>query len=103
LLASRSEGWPNVLLEAMACGTPVVASRAGGTPEIVRAPQAGRLFAPRAPRALAEAVSALVANGIDRDATRRYAQQFEWEEVISAQVNMFEQVIARDRAVAERA
>ena len=98
ILASRSEGWPNVLLEAMACGTPVVASRAGGTPEIVRAPEAGRLFAPRAPRALAEAVSALAMNYPDRAATRRYAQRFEWEEVTAAQLKMYQQVIARHRA-----
>jgi teichuronic acid biosynthesis glycosyltransferase TuaC len=96
VLASREEGWPNVLLEAMACGTPVVASRAGGTAEIIRAPEAGRLFAPRSPRALAEAVTELTANYPDRSATRRYAQRFEWHEVTEAQIAMYQRVIAPD-------
>ena len=36
-----------MLLEAMACGTPVVAARVGGTPEVVTSPVAGVLFEPR--------------------------------------------------------
>ena len=42
VLASSREGWANVLLESMACGTPVVASPIPGNDEVVRAPEAGR-------------------------------------------------------------
>lgn len=46
VLPSASEGWPLVVCEALASGTPVVASRVGGIPEIVTSPDAGLLVEP---------------------------------------------------------
>jgi glycosyltransferase involved in cell wall biosynthesis len=56
-LPSFSEGIPNVLREAIACGVPFVATSVGGIPELVRGP-AGRLVPPGDPVALAEALRA---------------------------------------------
>jgi len=54
-LTSDWEGTPNVVLEAMAAGLPVVATRVGGTPEIVEDGRTGLLVAPAQPEALADA------------------------------------------------
>lgn len=93
VLASSREGWANVLLESMACGTPVVASRVWGTPEVVAAPEAGVLMNERTPQGLAEAVEALRANYPDRAATRRYAERFSWDDTTNSQLRLFGQVL----------
>jgi len=54
VLASRSEGVPNVLKESLACGTPFVATSVGGIPELVREPS--QLVPPGDPEALAGAI-----------------------------------------------
>lgn len=56
VLPSWAEGTPNVVLEALACGRRVVATRVGGTPDLVRGPDVGELVPPRDPAALAEAL-----------------------------------------------
>lgn len=98
VLASRREGWANVLLEAMACGTPVVASNVGGTPEVVAVPEAGVLMPERTPVALAGAVKTLLERYPDRAATRRYAEQFSWDATTQGQLDLFARVIQQARS-----
>lgn len=59
-LASVSEGLPNVLLEAMSCALPVVATRVGGIPDLVSHEQCGLLVPSRDPAALAAALIRLL-------------------------------------------
>ncbi len=90
VLASSREGWPNVLLEAMACGTPVVASQVGGVSEIVQSPSVGRVVTDRSPAAFALAIDQLLAARIDRQLVRRYAEDFGWGRTSQDQVRLFE-------------
>lgn len=76
-LPSHGEGVPNVLLEAMACGRPVVATRVGGIPEIVPG-AAGILVPPRDPGALAAALLSAMSIEWDNEEIRQHAQQFSW-------------------------
>ena len=79
----------------MACGTPVVASRVYGTPEVVAAPEAGVLMRERSRQGVADAVNALRANYPERAATRRYAERFSWDDTTAGQLRLFGEVLAR--------
>ena len=94
VLGSSREGWPNVLLEAMACGTPVVASRVGGVPEIVQAAEAGCMVDPRTPGAFAQALADLLTKLPARASVRAYASQFGWDRTSQDQLKLFESLRA---------
>ncbi|HEU5436381.1 MAG TPA: glycosyltransferase family 4 protein [Telluria sp.] len=97
VLASSREGWANVLLESMACGTPVVASNVWGTPEVVGAPAAGVLMKERTAKGIADAVTALRAAYPAHADTRRYAEGFSWDDTTRGQLDLFERVLAARR------
>lgn len=93
ILCSSREGWANVLLESMACGTPVVATDIWGTPEVVSNPAAGRLMATRNATALVNSLQDLFAAPPSRDAVRQHAECFSWEETSRAQIELFLKII----------
>jgi glycosyltransferase involved in cell wall biosynthesis len=71
VLTSRREGMPNVLLEAMACGTPVAATAVNGCVDLLKDPEAGLLLDPFDPDNGAQQILRLLA---DPDRLRHYAE-----------------------------
>jgi glycosyltransferase involved in cell wall biosynthesis len=93
VLSSSREGWANVLLESMACGTPVVASPIWGNPEAVRTRDAGVITRENSAAGIVEGVRRLFAAAPSREATRAYAEPFSWDETTAGQLALFRRVL----------
>ncbi|HKT47229.1 MAG TPA: glycosyltransferase [Candidatus Acidoferrales bacterium] len=93
VLASSREGWPNVVLESLACGTPVVATRVWGTPEILRSPGLG-LLVDQTPESLAQGLQAALAANWDAANLVNYARTRTWAVVAQELENYFCEILA---------
>jgi teichuronic acid biosynthesis glycosyltransferase TuaC len=91
---SLREGWPNVLLESMACGTGVVATDVGAASEIISDPVAGTLVPDRSPGSVASAVAARLRQPPRRSAVRAHAACFGWATVAQRCRDVLSQAIA---------
>jgi len=85
LLTSTREGWPNVVLESMACGTPVVAVDVGAVTDMVTNPSVGRVVPSRDPAEFARAVLDTCNSPAPAGRLQAHAARFDWRSISQRQ------------------
>jgi teichuronic acid biosynthesis glycosyltransferase TuaC len=101
-LPSSREGWANVLLESMACGTPVVATRIWGTPEVIVSDEYG-LLVDQSIEAIADGLQEALTRTWNREAIASYARQRSWDVVADEVERWLDECIRTHPAKAENA
>ncbi|SIS47655.1 glycosyltransferase family 4 protein [Neptunomonas antarctica] len=92
VLASSREGWANVLLESMSCGSPVVATKVWGTPEVVTSRDAG-ILVDRSVESIRSAIVDIFDTPRSRVSTRSHAEKFTWDSTSDGQFEIFKDKI----------
>ena len=93
VLASSREGMANVILESIACGTPVVGTPIWGTPEVISERRAGVLAKDRTPQSIVAAVESLMADRPSRADVREFAMRFSWDKTTQGQLEVFHRAL----------
>jgi glycosyltransferase involved in cell wall biosynthesis len=93
-MVSRKEGWPTVLFEAMACGTPVIATAVGGIPEALEDTKLGTLLPlDLSPKELAQALEKAISTDWDREYIRKHAFSHSWDRIADQLCEHYENLI----------
>ncbi len=93
LLPSDREGWANVLLEAQACGTPVVTRNMGAARDIVTNDEVGRVVDSEDATEIAAAVRTIIQSNTARKRVRRHACRYSWDATSRGQYEIFQKAI----------
>ncbi|MEM7451643.1 MAG: glycosyltransferase, partial [Pseudomonadota bacterium] len=103
LLMSSREGMANVILESLACGTPVVATNVGGADEVLTAPVAGQLVNDISAAGIASRARGVLDAAVSRGAVRAFAERFSWQATSAGQLKIFNALLAGQDAPVSRA
>jgi len=96
----ETEGLGLVLLEAMACGTPVIGSDVGGIPDIIKNGNTGLLAKPRDPEDLADKIMTVMADKklaeeLSSRASRYITENFSWDSIADRFLKLYQRTLMR--------
>ncbi len=98
VLATSNEGWPNVIVESLACGTPVVATDVGGVKEIIAHDYLGYTVPFDDRLALYNGMKMALAQDWDKKRIAQYAHNRSWSNVADEVLATFEEILSRNRS-----
>jgi glycosyltransferase involved in cell wall biosynthesis len=98
VLPSHYEGFPTVLLEAMSCGLPVVATNIGGNNEVISSGVNGLLVPPKCPEAMADAILRLIGDAslreqIGKAARKTVEDNYTWDKISEKFIKCYESIV----------
>ena len=93
VLPSIDEGNPTVIFEALGCGKPVIGTKVGGVPEIIKNDRLGILVPPKNPDALADAILTALEHKWDLNYISMYAKQFTWSSIAKQILEIYHKLI----------
>jgi len=92
-LASTREGWPNVVHEALGCGTPVVATAVGAVPDMLASPERGTIVLSNDQKTLSDALIEALRRNWDRQRIAEWAHARDWESVADEVLKEIQHII----------
>lgn len=97
VLASSREGMPNVLLEAIACGTPVIATNVGGSKEIIDSPEVGELLSDRSSDSIVKALKSVLSKELNNEEIRFFSEHYGWQKTTEQQYNLLSEIAMNNK------
>jgi len=99
VLPSLSEGLPNALLEAMACGLAAVATNVGGSNDVINNLENGVLIHPRDPKALSDALLTLLndkklADRLGQEARKTIEERYSLDQVVNQYMRLYQSLVS---------
>lgn len=89
VICSHREGWPTIIFESLACGTPVVAHAVGGIPEILSDPGVGFLFSDNSPETIARSLMDALNRTWEPDMAVALARRHTWDAIARRYLDLF--------------
>ena len=95
VLSTRNEGWANVILEAMACGLPVIATDVGGNLEVVSNSDVGIIVPFDKKQQLKESIDISLKKDWNKDKIIQYAKDNSWDNRVDILLSEFNQLVSQ--------